>query len=322
MLKLIDLERPQPGPGEAVIDVALASVHHGDVLQICSQPSIPEVVDYIRRGSEAVGIIRALSADVAAQGRLKIGDRVIGFPAAGSWAESVAIPAPAAIPVPPELSDDIAAQLLVNYTTARMVLCGLRKSVSDEVLREGAVLVTGAGTVVARLLLRFLDKAGIKPIGLARSAVTAKRVTTELAGVQVTAIEDAHWRAQVTSFAAGKKIIGVLDRVAGSLIADLLPLVANEAAIVTYGALSGSELTLGPVEIVSRQLVARGVIFGKWFRELSPEEKADDIQSAFRLAAELPALFRVSSIHTLAEIKEAVMAVEAPGRDGFVFVKP
>ena len=322
VLKLIDLERLQPGPGEAVIDVSLASVHHGDVLMTRSQPSIPEAVGYIRRGSEAVGIIRALSADVAAEGRLKVGDRVIGFPAAGCWAESFAIPASAAIPVPPELSDDIAAQLFVNYTTARMVLRGLRKSVSEEVLREGAVLVTGAGTVVARLLIHFLGKEGIKPIGLARTAVTAKRVATELAGVQVTAVEDADWRAQVTSFAAGRKIVGVLDCVAGPLIADLLPLVANETAIVTYGALGGGELTIGPVQLVSRQLVVRGEVFGKWFRELSPEEKADDIQSAFRLATELPALFRVSSIHTLADIKEAVIAVEAPGRDGFVFVKP
>ena len=322
VLKLVDLAFPQPGPGEVVIDVALASVHHGDVLQTRLTSTIPEPIGHIRRGSEAVGVIRSLSADVAAEGRLKVGDRVIGFPAAGCWAESFAIPASAAIPVPPELSDDVAAQLFVNYTTARTVLRGLRKSVSDEVLREGAVLVTGAGTVVARLLLHFLDKEGIKPIGLARTAVTAKRVATELAGVWVTAVEDANWRAQVTSFAAGKKIVGVLDCVAGPLIADLLPLVANEAAIVTYGALGGSELTLGPVELVSRQLVVRGEVFGKWFRELSPGERAGDIQSAFRLATELPALFRVSSIYTLADIKDAVMAVEAPGRNGFVLVKP
>ena len=322
VLKLVDLETPQPGPGEVVIDVALASVHHGDVLQTRSTSTIPEPVGHIRRGSEAVGVIRSLSADVAREGHPKVGDRVIGFPAAGSWAESVAIPATAAIPVPPNIADEVAAQLFVNYTTARMVLRGLRKSVSEEVLRQGAVIVTGAGTVVARLLLHFLDKEGIKPIGLARSAVTAKRVATELAGVQVTSVDDADWRAQVTSFAAGRKIVGVLDCVAGPLIADLLPLVANETAIVSYGALGGSELTLGPVELVSRQLVASGVIFGKWFRELSSEERADDIQAAFRLAAELPALFRVSSIHSLADIKQAVLAVEAPGRDGFVFVKP
>ena len=79
---------------------------------------------------------------------------MIGFPAAGSWAESVAIPASAAIPVPPDLEDHIAAQLFVNYVTARMVLHGLRKSAPDEVLRKGAVLVTGASTRVDAAIRR------------------------------------------------------------------------------------------------------------------------------------------------------------------------
>ena len=40
VLKLVELDRPQPGPGEAVIDVALAPVHHGDVMQTRSTSSI------------------------------------------------------------------------------------------------------------------------------------------------------------------------------------------------------------------------------------------------------------------------------------------
>ena len=74
VLKLIDLETPQPGPGEVVIDVSLASVHHGDVIMIRSQPSVPEPVGHVRRGTEAVGTIRALGADVAADSRLKVGE--------------------------------------------------------------------------------------------------------------------------------------------------------------------------------------------------------------------------------------------------------
>jgi len=158
-LRLIDIkDRYQLTPGEVLIDVKLSPVHHGDLQLTRSQPNIPEDVGFVRRGSEAVGIVRALGSDVERQGNLKVGDRVIGFPAVGSWAQSVAIPAPAAIPIPPELSDEVAAQLFINYVTARMILRGLRKSVPDEVLREGSVLVTGASTVVGRLLLHFLRK--------------------------------------------------------------------------------------------------------------------------------------------------------------------
>lgn len=322
VLKLIDIDDHQPAPGEVLIDVELAPVHHGDLQLTRAQPNIPENVGFVRRGSEAVGIVRALGSEVEGQGNLKVGDRVIGFPAIGSWAESVAIPASAAIPVPPELSDEVAAQLLINYVTARMILRGLRKSVPDEVLRDGAVLVTGASTVVARLLLHFLDKEGLKPIGLARSTASAKRVATELAGVQVGATEDADWQTQVTSLAAGKKIVGVLDCVSGSLVGDLVPLLADDAAIVTYGALGGGMLGIGAPEIVGHQFVIRGVTFVPWFSELSQDEQINDIRSAIKLAGELPFLFKVGGVYGLADYQRAISAVEAPNRDGFVFIKP
>ncbi len=323
VLKLIDIkDQYPPAPEEVLIDVKLAPVHYGDLRLTRSQPNIPEDVGFVRRGSEAVGIVRALGSEVEGQGNLKVGDRVIGFPAVGSWAESVAIPAPAAIPVPPELSDEVAAQLFINYVTARMILRGLRKSVPDEVLREGAVLVTGASTVVARLLLHFIDKEGLKPIGLARSTASATRGATELAGVQVAATEDADWQTQITSFAAGKKIVGVLDCVSGSLVGDLVPLLADDAAIVTYGALGGGKLGIGGPEIIAHQFVIRGVTFGRWFFELSQEEQINDIRSAIKLAGELPSLFKVGGVYSLADFREAISAVEAPNRDGFVFIKP
>ena len=321
-LRLVDIEDREPGPGEVLIDVTLAPVHHGDLAQTRAQPDIPADVGYVRRGSEAVGIVRALGSDVQGQGKIKVGDRVIGFPAMGSWAERVAVPASAAIPVPAELSDDIAGQLLINYITARMVLRGLRGTVPDAVLRDGAVLVTGAGSVVARLLLLFLDKEGLSPIGLSRSTASAKRVAIELAGIQVAATEDADWRTQVASLAEGKKIVGVLDCVSGPLLGELAPLLANEAAIITYGALGGSELGIGAAEIVGRQFVIRGVVFVRWFSELSQDEQASDIQAAIKLAGELPSLFKVSGVHGLADFREAISAVEAPNRDGFVFIKP
>jgi len=324
VLKLFEIDdQSHPAPGDVLIDVKLASVHHGDLHMTRSQQNIPEGVGYVRRGSEAVGIVRALGSEVEGQGNLKVGDRVIGCPAVGSWAESMAIPAPTAIPVPPELGDEVGAQLFINYVTARMILRGLRKSVSDDVLRDGAVLVTGASTVVARLLLHFLDKEGLRPIGLARSTSSAKRVATELAGLQVAATEEADWQTQITFFAAGKEIVGVLDCVSGSLVGDLVPLLADDATIVAYGSLSGdTQLGITGPELFDHQFVIRGVTFSRWFFELSQDEQINDIQSAIKLADELPSLFKVSSVHSLADFQEAISAVEAPTRDGFVFIKP
>ncbi len=323
VLHLIDTDEPlRPAPLDVLIDVTLSPVHHGDLHLIRSQSCIPEDVGFVRRGSEAVGIVRALGSEIEAQGNLRIGDRVIGFPAIGSWAERVTIPGFAAIPIPPELGDEVAAQLLINYVTARMILRGLRKSVPDAVLRGGVVLVTGASTVVARLLLHFLQTEGLAAIGLARSVSSASRVAAEFVGTPVVASEADDWRALITTHASERKIVSVLDCVSGSLVGDLVPLLADDAAIITYGGLGGNRLGISPLELVDHQFLIRGVTFSRWFSELSPQERDDDIRSAMQLARDLPSFFKVGSIHGLVHFREAIAAVEAPNRDGFVFIKP
>ena len=323
VLKIIDVPiNNPPAAGEVLIDIRAASVHHGDLAQIRFQQDIPAELGHVRRGTEGVGIVRALGPGVEAQGGLKVGDRVIAFPAPGCWAQSVAVPVTAAIPVPPEISDDVAAQLFVNYTTARMILRGLRQSVSAEALRDGVVLVTGASTVVARLLLILLDRNGLRAIGLARSAASAKRVAAELPGTKMAAVEDDDWRARITRLAAGKKVVGVLDCVSGPLLGELVPLLAEGAAIVTYGALGGNQLAIGTNAIVGLKLTIRGVVLWQWHVELSHDEQQEDISSAFALASEVPSLFKVSRVYGLAEADQAVIAVEAPNRDGFILLKP
>jgi len=322
VLEVVDIEeRDQPAAGNISVKVALAPVHHGDLQVIRSQPDVPED-GYVRRGSEAVGYVSALGSNVAAHSNLKVGDRVIGFPANGSWAESVEVPGFAAIPVPSDVSDEVAAQLLINSITALTILRDLRRSVPDAALRERVVLVTGASTVVGRLLLHLLGQDGGTPIGLARSTASAERVADEITGARVIATDAGDWQAQVTSCAAGKEIVGVLDCVSGTLIGDLAPLLADGAVIIAYGALGGQQLGIGVTDIVVRQFVIRGVTFGRWFVELSREEQASDIEAAFRLAREVPAVFKVSGAYSLQAFGEAIAAVEAPNRDGFVFIKP
>src|SRR5580704_14101665 len=98
-------EQAELASNEVLIEVNLSPVHHGDLHLIRSLRGIPDEPGYARRGSEAVGIVRAVGEDIAKQGNLKIGARVVGLPAIGAWAERVVIPAFSAIPIPDDLSD-------------------------------------------------------------------------------------------------------------------------------------------------------------------------------------------------------------------------
>ena len=322
VLDPIEIRGPaQLAPGEVLVDVTLAPVHHGDLQLIRALPDIPKDTDPIRRGSEAVGIVRRLGAGAEAHGDLKVGDRVIAFPSAGAWAESIVIPASAAIPVPSSLDDETAAQLMINYVTALMILRGLRKSVSEDLLRKGAMLVTGAGSVVAQLL-HMLVREGLAPIGLSRGRASAARVMAALDGAKIAATEDTDWSTQVASLAEDRKIVEVLDCVSGGRVGEYAPLLSDDAAIIAYGALGGADLGIGAPDIVARQFVIRGVVFTRWFTDLTTDQKAADIRSAIQLAMDLPSLFRTSGVYPLADVRNAVAAVEAPQRDGFIFLKP
>lgn len=322
-LALTDIaEHAELSPNDVLIDVALAPVHHGDLHLIRALSGIPAQPGHVRRGSEAVGTVRALGAEIAKKGELKAGSRVVGFPAVGAWAERVVVPAYCVIPIPDDLSDEVAAQLFINYVTARMIMRGLRKSVTQDALSKGAVLVTGASTVVGRLLLYFMLRDGMHPIGLARSEASAERVQSEISGVSVAATADADWRSTVASYAGGRPIVGVADCVSGALVGDLVPLLADDCVIVTYGNLGGGPIGLDGFDLTDHQYVVRGVIFVRWFTEVPPDEQAADIAAAMKLARERPSLFTASNTFNLEAFQEAISAVEKPNRSGFVFLAP
>lgn len=320
VLEMVEVDHDRPGAGEVLIDVSLAPVHHGDLHLIRSQSRVGD--GHLRRGSECLGIVREIGPGVRDRLAFEIGDRVIGFPAQGAWAESVVIQADAAIAVPPETGDEVAAQLLINFISAGMILRGLRASASHQALHDGMVLVTGASTVVSRILLSLLEDEGIATIGLTRSAASAHRVAAELEGVRLVATEDADWQSRIASLTLDREIVGVLDCVSGSLVEEFAPLLTDDAAVVTYGGLDGNKLAISALDLVDRQLLFRGVTFGRWFSEVSRVDQLADVRSAFEFAARKPWLFKTGGIFGLADFQEAISAVEAPNRDGFVFIRP
>src|SRR3546814_15448997 len=65
-----------PGDDEVIVDVDLASVHHGDLFMTRKVTSIPAQHGYVIRGNEAVSRISAIGKTAAGGGRVMVGDRV------------------------------------------------------------------------------------------------------------------------------------------------------------------------------------------------------------------------------------------------------
>jgi Threonine dehydrogenase and related Zn-dependent dehydrogenases len=173
-MELQEVPEPVAGPGDVVIDAVVSAVCGSDLhgFREASPRRIPPLV----MGHETVGRIGAVGSGVDPErlgqrvvlkpilscGRCdacRAGDinrcregRLVGRDLAGGFAERFAVPATAAVPVPPELPDDVAVltEPLANA-----------EHVTERAVREGdVVFVIGSGPIGA-LMVRaaFLHRA-------------------------------------------------------------------------------------------------------------------------------------------------------------------
>ena len=114
VLGLRDLPEPVPGPGEVLVRIRLSPVHPTDLHVLRGrfgrQPAPPP-----SPGVECVGMVEALGPNVAGPAP---GTRVVLVNVWGTWREQIAIAAERVVPVPDSVSDEDAAQAIVNPVTA------------------------------------------------------------------------------------------------------------------------------------------------------------------------------------------------------------
>jgi NADPH:quinone reductase-like Zn-dependent oxidoreductase len=203
-----------------------------------------------------------------------------------------------------------------------MVLRAIRKSVSVEMLSHGIVLVSGAGTVVSKLLSRFMRQEGLTVIGLTRSEGTAAHVRSLAPDVEIVSTDTAGWKKKVRSLAGRRNIVAVADCVSGALTGAMAELLVDDGPIITFGGLSSEPIGLTGLQVTSRQLQIRGVTVGRWFTATSEATRQDDVDAALAIARSHPELFGVSDIFGFDEFRDAVREVESPDRRGFVLMRP
>ncbi len=149
VLEVRDLPEPEPGPGEATVDVAYAGVNHAEVLYRRSDVDVPLP---FTPGIEVAGHIRALGSGVTG---LRAGQPVAALTTvdSGGYAEVVRVAAPLVFPLDtlaPDLDLAAAAAFPSNTTTALLVLSTVaRLQKGERVLIHGAT--GGAGSVLGQM---------------------------------------------------------------------------------------------------------------------------------------------------------------------------
>jgi len=150
VLAVIDVETPEPGPGEVRVAVRAAGVNPIDVKGYSgafgADPSeLPQ-----RIGTEAAGVVTAVGdGAIGPAGPIAVGDEVIAYRAPGAYAAELIAPAAAIVPKPANLPWEQAAGLMLTGVTAVHALESVHVNRGDTVLVHGGA--GGVGLMVVQL---------------------------------------------------------------------------------------------------------------------------------------------------------------------------
>lgn len=146
-IEVFERPRPEPGPGEVLVDVAWCGVCGSDLHFVLDGWSPPDVV----HGHEWSGTVAQTGAGVTTW---SVGDRVVGYPSAtgdGAFATHHLTDATRLVAVPPEV--DLRAAALTEPLAVAM------HALARADLRPGEeVLVSGAGPIGALAVALLVDQ--------------------------------------------------------------------------------------------------------------------------------------------------------------------
>jgi NADPH2:quinone reductase len=226
VLRVVEDDVPQPGPGEVRVRVLAAGVSFtdsqlraGTYLGVPKPPFTP--------GYELVGVVEELGPGCT---RLRVGDRIGALTVWGADAERVCLPEANAVEVPEDLDPAEVLSLVFIYMTAYQVLH--RKA---RVKRGETVLVHGAAGRVGTAALELGAVAGLRMCGTCSGR---DRAVVERLGAVAIDYQNEDFLARVRELTEGKGVDVVLDGLGGPLSLRSFRALGPSGRLVVFGAYS------------------------------------------------------------------------------------
>jgi NADPH2:quinone reductase len=320
VLKLKTLpDPPPPGPGEVVVRVSKRSIHPGNLAMIRGRFNLKLPADGLVPGADGVGVVEAVGEGVDSAQGVKPGARVIFNPSPGAWAERLKARAELVWPIQDDLPDAIAAQLLPNTVIALLLLRAAQRAAPDAG-RETPILLTAAGSSVARILTIAARRRGLKVVSAVRSGEGAKVLSARFADLAVVSTADRDWDDQVRRAAGERPLQVIMDPVGGAMVSDLVGLLGDGGTLLFYGGLAPEPITLASIQLASREITFKGVSSSRWLHTTSAEQRREDVREAIEIGRAAPEQFEVEADYDLDRFTDAIKHTERAGRNGAVLI--
>jgi NADPH2:quinone reductase len=248
-----EVEPLLPAAHQVVIDIQAAAATFVDALIAVGGYQIRPPTPY-SPGGEVAGVVSAVGDEVT---DLTVGDRVLAQCGMGGFADQVAVPRGAVLPIPDDLSTTRAATLVQSYAT--MVFAFTRRVL---VQPGETVLVLGAGGAIGLAAIDVARALGLRPIAAASSE--DKLMAAKAAGAeQAVDYSAGDLRAAIREL-AGDGVDLVVDPVGGSYAQPALRSLGPGGRYLVVG-FAGGEIPRLPANLVllnNRAVI--GVDWGAW----------------------------------------------------------
>lgn len=260
-LNLADLPVPSPGAGEVLVRISLRPINPADVFSLLGfyQGFQPESLPAVP-GLEGVGVVESNGAGAT---RFQPGQRVVAVPwptkvGNGTWQQFVAVPESSLQAVPDSVSDDAAAQFLVNPVTVYGFLEVLKVPQGEYLLQNGA------NSVLGKQLIALAHKRGIKTINIVRDLAKHEKELKDLGADEVLSSITDDVPARVKEITGGKGAYGAVDPVGGPFAEKITASIRDSGTLIVYSAMGGLTTNVGIPDLLYRDVRVRGFWLGPW----------------------------------------------------------
>jgi NADPH:quinone reductase-like Zn-dependent oxidoreductase len=304
-----ELPEQQPGPGQVRVRLRVRPINPSDLFTIRGEygslPRLPATP-----GLEGAGVVDAVGEGVE---HVRVGQQVVPI-GGGTWQESLVTNADAVLPLPPGLTDHQAAMLLVNPTSAWLML------MEDLRVEPGEWILQNAGnSAVGRFVIQLARENGFRTISVVRRRDVIEELRADGAD-EVICEADEDVVSRVRQITGGKGVRHALDSVGGESGSRLVQALGSEGTMLIYGAISRGPLTIEPGVMLFRGTSVRGWWLSRWMRHSTADQRAALFGALIPLISRGVLHAPVAAEFDLGEVAEAVRMAEGSERNGKVLL--
>lgn len=225
VLKYEEIEKPKPGPGQALVKVEAVGLNFTEIYSRRAGPAVPYTP-----GGEAAGIVEEIGEGVT---DVKPGDHVASNAFAGAYAEYALAPANRLVVMPSSMDMPHAAAALLQGMTAHYL------THSSYAVRAGdTVLVHAAAGGTGLLVVQMAKMLGGTVIGTVSTEEKAK-LAREAGADETINYAKTDFAPEAKSLTGGEGVHGVYDSVGASTWEGSLDSLRPLGTFVLYGNASG-----------------------------------------------------------------------------------